>query len=219
MAVPPEEATKYGVVEVAERLDDRLTRVSRIVEKPPVDQAPSNLAAVAGYLLTPDIFTYLEQTQAGQGGEIWLADGVQKIAERGNFYALEFEGRRYDAGNKLEFLQATVELALEPPGSGRPVRGVAARARPGRAYGSAELTEDEAGSSASSPNAWSTRSAISPAMPSDEVAPGDGALRTWMTRRSVLNTKSSTRLPSAASAWARTPDGPGSRSASVSSGT
>jgi UTP--glucose-1-phosphate uridylyltransferase len=120
MAVPPEEATKYGVVEVAERLDDRLTRVSRIVEKPPIDQAPSNLAAVAGYLLTPDIFTYLEQTRAGQGGEIWLADGVQKIAERGNFYALEFEGRRYDAGSKLEYLQATVELALSRPDLGGP---------------------------------------------------------------------------------------------------
>jgi UTP--glucose-1-phosphate uridylyltransferase len=113
MAVPPEEAIKYGVVEVAERLDDRLVRCSRIVEKPPRDEVPSNLAAVAGYVLTPDIFGYLEQTGVGQGGEIWLADGVQKIAARGNLYALEFSGRRYDAGNKLEFLQATVDLALE----------------------------------------------------------------------------------------------------------
>jgi UTP--glucose-1-phosphate uridylyltransferase len=112
MAVPPEEATKYGVVEVAERLDDRLVRCSRIVEKPQVDQVPSNLAAVAGYVLTPDIFGYLEQTSVGQGGEIWLADGVQKIAAKGNLYALEFAGRRYDAGNKLEYLQATVDLAL-----------------------------------------------------------------------------------------------------------
>ena len=113
MAVPPEEAIKYGVIEVAERLDERLVRASRIVEKPPRDQVPSNLAAVTGYVLTPDIFEYLEQTSAGQGGEIWLADGVQQIAARGNLYALEFEGRRYDAGNKLEFLQATVDLALE----------------------------------------------------------------------------------------------------------
>jgi len=113
MAVPPAEAIKYGVIEVAERLDDRLVRASRIVEKPPLDQVPSNLAAVAGYVLTPDIFEYLEQTGAGQGGEIWLADGVQKIAAKGNLYALEFAGRRYDAGNKLEFLQATVDLALE----------------------------------------------------------------------------------------------------------
>ena len=113
MAVPPEEAIKYGVVEIAERLDDRLVRCSRIVEKPPLDEVPSNLAAVAGYVLTPDIFGYLEQTDVGQGGEIWLADGVQKIAAKGNLYALEFAGRRYDAGNKLEYLQATVDLALD----------------------------------------------------------------------------------------------------------
>jgi UTP--glucose-1-phosphate uridylyltransferase len=113
MSVPPEDAVKYGVVEIAERLDERLVRCSRIVEKPPLSDVPSNLAAVAGYVLTPDIFGFLEETDVGQGGEIWLADGVQKIAAEGNLYALEFEGRRYDAGNKLEFLQATVDLALE----------------------------------------------------------------------------------------------------------
>jgi UTP--glucose-1-phosphate uridylyltransferase len=122
MAVPPEEAVKYGVIEVAERIDDRLVRASRIVEKPPRDQVPSNLAAVAGYVLTPDVFGYLEQTGAGQGGEIWLADGVQKIAAQGRLYALEFQGRRYDAGNKLEFLQATIDLALARPDLGPPLR-------------------------------------------------------------------------------------------------
>jgi UTP--glucose-1-phosphate uridylyltransferase len=122
MAVPPAEAVKYGVVEVAERLDERLVRCSRIVEKPPLDRVPSNLAAVAGYVLTPDIFSYLEETEVGQGGEIWLADGVQKIAAKGNLYALEFVGRRYDAGNKLEFLQATVDLALERPDLGPALR-------------------------------------------------------------------------------------------------
>src|SRR5215207_5835021 len=122
MSVPPSEAVKYGVIEVAERLEDRLVRASRIVEKPPLDAVPSNLAAVAGYVLTPDIFGYLEETEVGQGGEIWLADGVQKIAARGNLYALEFEGRRYDAGNKLEFLQATVDLALERPEIGTAFR-------------------------------------------------------------------------------------------------
>ncbi len=122
MSVPVDEAIKYGVIEVAERLSDRLVRASRIVEKPPRDQVPSNLAAVAGYVLTPDIFGYLEQTGVGQGGEIWLADGVQKMAAKGNLYALEFEGRRYDAGNKLEFLQATVDLALERDDLGPPFR-------------------------------------------------------------------------------------------------
>ncbi len=115
MAVPPESASQYGVIEVAERLDERLSRVSRIVEKPPVAQAPSNLASVAGYLLTPDVFGYLESTGAGHGGEIWLADAVQKIAEKGQLFALEFEGQRYDAGNKQEFLQATVDIALSRP--------------------------------------------------------------------------------------------------------
>jgi UTP--glucose-1-phosphate uridylyltransferase len=122
MAVPPEEAIKYGVIEVAERLDERLVRASRIVEKPPQDEIPSNLAAVAGYVLTPDIFEYLEQTGVGQGGEIWLADGVQKIAAQGRLYALEFQGRRYDAGNKLEFLQATIDIALARPDLGPPLR-------------------------------------------------------------------------------------------------
>jgi UTP--glucose-1-phosphate uridylyltransferase len=112
MSVPPEDATKYGVIEIAERLDERLVRASRIVEKPPLDAVPSNLAAVAGYVLTPDIFGYLEETAVGQGGEIWLADGVQRIAEQGKLFALEFAGRRYDAGNKLEYLEATVEVAL-----------------------------------------------------------------------------------------------------------
>jgi UTP--glucose-1-phosphate uridylyltransferase len=122
MSVPPEDATKYGVIEVAERIDDRLVRASRIVEKPPRDQVPSNLAAVAGYVLTPDIFEYLEQTEVGQGGEIWLADGVQRIAEQGKLFALEFSGKRYDAGNKLEFLQATVDLALARSDLGPPFR-------------------------------------------------------------------------------------------------
>jgi UTP--glucose-1-phosphate uridylyltransferase len=137
MAVPPEDAVKYGVVEVAERLDDRLVRCSRIVEKPPIDQVPSNLAAVAGYVLTPDIFEYLEQTDVGQGGEIWLADGVQKIAAKGNLYALEFAGRRYDAGNKLEYLQATVDLALDRPDLGPAFRAyLEARLRsPARSVG------------------------------------------------------------------------------------
>jgi UTP--glucose-1-phosphate uridylyltransferase len=122
MAVAPEEAVKYAVIEVAERLDERLVRATRIIEKPTPAEAPSNLAAVAGYVLTPDVFGYLEQTEAGQGGEIWLADAVQKIAAEGNLYALEFRGRRYDAGNKLEFLQATIDLALDRPDLGPALR-------------------------------------------------------------------------------------------------
>jgi UTP--glucose-1-phosphate uridylyltransferase len=126
-AVSREDASKYGVIDVAERIDERLYHVSRIVEKPPLGQAPSNLAAVTGYVLTPDIFEYLEQTPVGHGGEIWLADGVQRIAEKGNLFALEFKGRRYDAGNKMEYLQATVDIALARPDLGPAFREYLAR--------------------------------------------------------------------------------------------
>ncbi|MBI2756494.1 MAG: UTP--glucose-1-phosphate uridylyltransferase [Chloroflexi bacterium] len=122
MQVPVDDAIKYGVIEIAERLDEHLSRVSRIVEKPKREAVPSNLASVAGYLLTPDIWGYLEATAAGQGGEIWLADGVQRIAEKGSLYALEFQGRRYDAGNKSEFLEATVDIALSRPDLGPVLR-------------------------------------------------------------------------------------------------
>lgn len=115
MRVPAEDAGRYGVVEVAEQVDQRLARVSRIVEKPKPEEVPSNLAAVAGYVLTPDVFDYLASTEAGKGGEIWLADAVQRLAQEGRLYALEFEGRRYDAGNKPEFLEATVDIALGRP--------------------------------------------------------------------------------------------------------
>lgn len=122
MRVSDEDTVKYAVVDPAEPVAERLTRVTRIVEKPARGSAPSNLASVAGYVLTPDVFGYLEQTAAGQSGEIWLADAVQKIAEQGNLYALEFQGRRYDAGNKGEFLQATVDIALSRPDLGPPLR-------------------------------------------------------------------------------------------------
>lgn len=120
--VPPADAAKYGVIEVAERMDARLVRASRIVEKPAEGQAPSTFAVVAGYLLTPDIWAALEETGTGQGGEIWLADGVQRLADRGRLFALEFEGRHYDAGNKSDFLRATVDLALGSAELGPPFR-------------------------------------------------------------------------------------------------
>lgn len=122
MAVPDEQTSQYGVIDVAERIDERLTRVAGIVEKPPAGKAPSNLAQVAGYLLTPDVFDYLEATAVGQGGEIWLVDAVQRIAETGNLYALEFQGTRYDAGNKADYLRATFDVALTRPDLGPALR-------------------------------------------------------------------------------------------------
>ena len=97
-------------------------RIRDLVEKPPADQAPSDLAIVGRYLLTPDIFEILAQTAPGAGGEIQLTDGLRTLARRDAMYALQFTGRRHDAGDKLGFLQATVELALKRPDLGSEFR-------------------------------------------------------------------------------------------------
>lgn len=121
MEVPPENVSMYGVV-AGERVEERLWKLSTIVEKPKRAEAPSNLAAVAGYVLTPDIFPILERTTSGQGDEIWLVDAVRELAYQRPFYAYQFTGRRYDVGNKLEYLQATVDYALKRPDLGPPLR-------------------------------------------------------------------------------------------------
>ena len=95
-----------------EPISERVYRVKGLVEKPKPGTAPTHLAAVKEYVLTPQIFEILEKTQPGQGGEIWLADAIHQLAQREPVYACEFEGERYDPGNKLGFLQATVEYAL-----------------------------------------------------------------------------------------------------------
>jgi UTP--glucose-1-phosphate uridylyltransferase len=111
MPVVPENISKYGIID-PEPVSDRVYRVKRLVEKPSPDTAPSNLGQVHGYVLTPEIFQELQSTSAGKGGEIWLSDAIESLMRRQRVYALEFEGQRYDAGNKLEFLKATVDLAL-----------------------------------------------------------------------------------------------------------
>ena len=88
------------------------------MEKPSQENAPSDLAAVHGFVLTPQIFDALESTPPGKGGEIWLSDAIKLLMASQKVYALEFEGKRYDAGNKLEFLQATVDFALKRPDLG-----------------------------------------------------------------------------------------------------
>jgi UTP--glucose-1-phosphate uridylyltransferase len=112
MEVSQENVTKYGVI-AGERIEDRLWRVRDIVEKPSRESAPSNLAAVVGYVLTPDLFPLLERTPRGQGGEIWLVDAIRELARLRPFYAYQFSGRRYDVGSKLEFLYANVDYALK----------------------------------------------------------------------------------------------------------
>ena len=111
MPLPDEEVSKYGVI-AGQPVGERVHRVSGLVEKPPPGRAPTNLAAVKEYVLTPEIFEILAETRAGQGGEIWLADAIHQLAQRQPVFACEFVGQRYDPGNKLGFLMATVEYAL-----------------------------------------------------------------------------------------------------------
>lgn len=112
--VPPEDTDKYGIVET-ERQPDGTLRVTSIVEKPAPSEARSNLAVVGRYLLTPTIFTELERTRPGAGGEIQLTDAIASLLTKEPVIAYPFVGKRYDCGSKLGYLQATVELALAHP--------------------------------------------------------------------------------------------------------
>lgn len=111
MRVPESEVSSYGVVEV-EPYKDGLSKVLGMVEKPKVEEAPSNLAVVGRYILTPAIFSMIEQTGKGKGGEIQLTDAIAGLLQHETVLAYEFEGKRYDCGSKLGYLQANVELAL-----------------------------------------------------------------------------------------------------------
>jgi len=119
MEVPPAETRRYGVIGTADeertQADRRLHRVNRLVEKPDPADAPSNLAIIGRYVLTPKIFDKLEQTQKGAGGEIQLTDAIEALMEEQAVYAYEFEGTRYDAGTTMGWLKASVELALQRP--------------------------------------------------------------------------------------------------------
>jgi UTP--glucose-1-phosphate uridylyltransferase len=119
MPVPTEETRRYGIIGVDEdeeaREGGRLRRVNRLVEKPDPADAPSNLAIIGRYVLTPKIFDKLEQTQRGSGGEIQLTDAIEALMEDQHVYGYEFEGVRYDAGTTMGWLQASVELALQRP--------------------------------------------------------------------------------------------------------
>jgi UTP--glucose-1-phosphate uridylyltransferase len=105
--VPPAETSSYGIVAV-----DDAGRITRIVEKPKPDQAPSNLAVVGRYLLPPEIFDKLERTGRGAGGEIQLTDAIADLLADSRVYAHKFSGQRYDCGNKLGYLKATVAFGL-----------------------------------------------------------------------------------------------------------
>ncbi|MHB1131909.1 MAG: UTP--glucose-1-phosphate uridylyltransferase GalU [Chloroflexota bacterium] len=112
--VPKAEIGSYGVI-AGTKISERVYRVEDLVEKPDPEDAPSDLGIVGRYILTPRIFPLLGETKAGKGGEIQLTDGLRALLREEPIFAYEFEGRRYDAGAKLGFLKATVEMALKRP--------------------------------------------------------------------------------------------------------
>jgi UTP--glucose-1-phosphate uridylyltransferase len=116
--VPADETSRYGIVGTtppADTTDPRLHQVTRLIEKPASGTAPSNLAIIGRYVLTPKIFDKLEQTQRGAGGEIQLTDAIEALMAEQSVFAYEFEGTRYDAGTTMGWLKATIELALARP--------------------------------------------------------------------------------------------------------
>lgn len=119
--VEGEAISRFGVI-AGEEIAPDVFRISDMVEKPKWQDAPSNLAIIGRYILTPDVFQLIEETAAGVGGEIQITDALRKIARERPFYGLRFKGKRHDAGDKLGFLQATVEFALKRPDLGEPFR-------------------------------------------------------------------------------------------------
>lgn len=112
--VPQENVGSYGVIS-GDQVNDNLWRISGIVEKPKPQEAPSNIAVVGRYILDASIFKILEETSTGAGGELQLTDAIANQIRSRSVYAYEFEGRRYDCGSKLGYLQATVEFGLKHP--------------------------------------------------------------------------------------------------------
>ena len=109
--VPRDKVSRYGIVG-GTQLDDRILQLSELVEKPERDKAPSNLAIAGRYILTPQIFAAIEQTERGKSNEIQLTDALRLLLKQENIIASVMEGKRYDIGNKLDFLKTTVEFAL-----------------------------------------------------------------------------------------------------------
>jgi UTP--glucose-1-phosphate uridylyltransferase len=112
MEVEGETISRFGVID-GEEVGDGVYRIKDMVEKPPLAEAPSNLAIIGRYILTPDIFEEIEATKAGAIGEIQITDAMRALLRKRDFYAVRFEGTRHDAGDKLGFLIATVEFGLK----------------------------------------------------------------------------------------------------------
>lgn len=110
--IEKENVNRYGIVS-GKKVNERLYTVNNLVEKPSVEEAPSNVAILGRYIITPEIFNILEHTRPGTGGEIQLTDALKNLAKKQKMYAYMFEGKRYDVGDKLGFLEATIEFALK----------------------------------------------------------------------------------------------------------
>ncbi|AXL20619.1 UTP--glucose-1-phosphate uridylyltransferase GalU [Megasphaera stantonii] len=120
--VPLEKVSSYGIVAGVPVEGKNVLRVTNMIEKPSIEEAPSRTAVLGRYIITPDVFEVLARTEPGKGGEIQLTDAIQTMASREAVYAYCFEGKRYDVGDKLGFLKATVEYALRRPDLGEPFR-------------------------------------------------------------------------------------------------
>lgn len=112
--VPHEVVNKYGII-AGKQVDNRVYKVQDMVEKPAIDEAPSDVAVLGRYIITPDIFEFLETQDAGKGGEIQLTDALKRLAKEQAMYAYDFKGHRYDVGTKTGFIQANIEFALRNP--------------------------------------------------------------------------------------------------------
>ncbi|GEP19071.1 UTP--glucose-1-phosphate uridylyltransferase GalU [Pediococcus argentinicus] len=115
MPVPHEEVSKYGVIDPQEKVSDTLYNVANFVEKPDADKAPSDLAIIGRYVLTPEIFDVLEHQKPGEGNEIQLTDAIDTLNKKQRVFAHVFTGDRYDVGNKFGFLKTNVEFGLKHP--------------------------------------------------------------------------------------------------------
>ena len=113
--VAPEKVSSYGIIDSVPTEEDRTYTVRDMVEKPAQEEAPSRLAVLGRYIITPEIFDILENTPPGRGNEIQLTDALRVLAKEQPMYAYNFEGRRYDVGDKQGFIEATVEFALKRP--------------------------------------------------------------------------------------------------------
>ncbi len=110
--VAPEKVSAYGIIDGKPTGDGNLLQVQDMLEKPKLSEAPSRFAALGRYVITPEVFDILEETRPGKGGEIQLTDALRVMAHQGNVYAYNFQGKRYDTGDKLGYLKAVVEFAL-----------------------------------------------------------------------------------------------------------